>query len=142
MLGLDAAFIPDADDNYLRYLCRSEGRLLLTRDKQLAQLLGEGAFLVSGDDVEEEFSSIASFLKEKIENLEALTPLSRCLECNGRLEALTPEEARGKVPDHVHRNQTEFRHCSSCNKVYWSGSHSASMEKTVEKMLALLVNGE
>ena len=43
MLGIDTAYLSDAPDAQLKYVVRSEGRILLTRDASLAKQLGEKA---------------------------------------------------------------------------------------------------
>ena len=82
MLGVDTAYLNDASNGELKNVVRSQCRILLTRDTDLARQLGERALLVTGTDAREEFLSVAGFLREK-----GVSPrsMSRCLNCNGLL---------------------------------------------------------
>src|SRR5262249_14364346 len=52
-------------------------------------------------------------------------PFSRCVECNTPLQTRLSLEAVGEVPGRVLRAFRELRHCPTCGKWYWDGSHVA-----------------
>jgi uncharacterized protein with PIN domain len=135
LLGIDTAYLRDADDSKLKYLIRSEARILLTRDTNLSKNLGDLAWLVSGRDAREEFLSIA-------DKLSAVgcqpDPFSRCLECNEELVPLNSTRVRDKVPPYVLELKTSFFGCPSCERVYWEGTHSKRMGEEVEWMKDVL----
>ena len=60
--------------------------------------------------------------------------LTRCLLCNLPLENLVPEEAYGRIPDHVAVSTSAFRGCRSCDKVYWAGTHRKRMEEVLSTL--------
>jgi len=135
MLGIDAAYDKDIDDSEIRYRALAENRIVLTSDRQLAAQLKENSCLVTGENVDEEFSSIVHLLKPFADSLR---PLESCLECNITLEKLKKENLRPKVPDHTFNTEDNFMGCSECGNVYWSGSHSDKMRKSVEKMMKII----
>ncbi|MFC4159082.1 Mut7-C RNAse domain-containing protein [Chitinimonas lacunae] len=62
-------------------------------------------------------------------------PLSRCVRCNGAIEAVDIEEVRDRVPERVLEWQTDFKQCARCSQVYWKGSH-------FEKIMQILQKGQ
>jgi uncharacterized protein with PIN domain len=131
MLGVDTAYLNDASDSELKYVAKSQGRILLTRDTTLARQLGEGALLVTGSDTSGEFLSIAGFLRgEGVRT----SPMSRCLKCNGELFPADPASARAKAPPHVLEKGLELVSCSGCGKVYWKGTHTGRMAEEIKWM--------
>ena len=131
MLGIDTAFLRDASDGELRFVVRSQERILLSRDCRLVKALGDRAWLVTGSDVREEFTSIASKLAEKGCGSAAM---SRCLECNGRLAPVDPSSAGAKVPPHVLDQGLDLVSCPECGKAYWKGTHRERMDAEVRWM--------
>ncbi len=135
LLGIDTTYIRDADDSELKYLVRSQSRILLTRNMCLSKNLGALAWLVTGDNTREEFLSIADRLRPFSDILE---PFSRCLDCNDLVLSMQPSEADGKVPPFIYQSKKTFSHCPSCGKVFWEGTHSERMTEEVEWMKAAL----
>ena len=135
LLGIDTAYISDPDDSELKYLVRSQGRILLTRDLNLFKEMGDLGWSVTGKDVREEFLSLAEKLKPFSD---LLLPFSRCLDCNDPLQSMELSEAEGKVPPFIFQSQKNFTHCPSCGKVFWKGTHSERMEVEVGWMRGIL----
>ncbi len=135
LLGIDTAYTSEADDSELKYLVRSQGRILLTRNMNLSKNLGDMAWFVTGKDVWEEFLSIAERFKLFSDLLE---PFSRCLECNDLVLSIKPSEADGKVPPYIYQSKKTFSRCPSCGKVFWDGTHSERMREEIEWMRGVL----
>ena len=135
LLGIDTAYIRDPDNSELKYLVRSQGRILLTRNINLAKSLGDLAWPVTGKDVREEFLSIAEKLKPFSD---LLVPFSLCLDCNDPLQSMGLSEAQGRVPPFILQSQKIFSRCPSCEKFFWEGTHKGHMEKEVEWMEGVL----
>lgn len=132
MLGLDVLYDPDADDHLIRYTSRRESRLVLTKDRRLAAILGSDAYLVYGSKVAEEFTSLVPLLRHLACRFD---PLSRCMDCNEKLTSMKHAEAEGNVPRYVFASCRDFMRCPKCGKIYWEGTHSGSMRKGIELML-------
>jgi len=124
VLGYDTTYLPHLDDDQLVRLARAEGRLLLTRDRSLAQRRGLQCLLIESDHLEEQLGQVLSE--------PALTgehPFSRCPVCNTPLQKVEKTELGGRIPPHIFRTHKDFSLCPNCDKIYWPGTHWASMQK-------------
>ena len=124
LLGYDTAYDNAADDHGLARRARAEGRVLLTRDRELAGRRGLRTLLIRSEVLEEQVREVQ----------EALGPppdpaLSRCAVCNTVLDSVSSEEIADRVPPYVLRTQTEFRRCPGCGRVYWPGTHVDEMQE-------------
>ena len=72
------------EDSALLRLAAAEGRVLLTRDRELA---GRGGVLVRGDDVLEQVAALA-----RAGLVEPVLRLDRCSRCNTLLRPAAPDE--------------------------------------------------
>ncbi|NPA86882.1 MAG: hypothetical protein GXO00_02650 [Candidatus Diapherotrites archaeon] len=141
LLGYDtvsAADLPFVDDDYLLDIAEDEGRVLLTKDKELYQRAkkeGVEAVLVEGKDVEEQ---LAFLVKKGLIELREVPSLERCPRCNGLLRRASKEEVKGQVPVGVYMSHEEFWICTNCGQIYWKGSHWKRMKEFVERVKALI----
>jgi uncharacterized protein len=126
-MGYDTAYPEPSPDRALIERVRSEDRILLTRDKELAARVS-GAVQIRSDNLEEQIREAAAALA-----LRVVDPLSRCSLCNEILVPTVPDEVRDLVPEGVRSRHDTFWRCPSCGRVYWQGSHW-------EKMVARLHN--
>ncbi len=126
LLGYDACYSRD-DDATLAHRARAEGRILLTRDRELARRRGLRVLLVEAQEPEAQ-------LKEVLRSLPALPPRTppRCMHCNAPLRPITHEEASRLVPPYVAAHHTGFRQCPRCGRVYWHGTHWAGIARLLE----------
>ncbi len=132
-MGYDTAYPGPMDDSELIAKAREEGRILVTRDKELAARL-PGSLRVRSDVLEEQIRELAKVLP-----LRLVDPLSRCSLCNVLLEPVGAEEVRSLVPEGVLSRHQEFWRCGSCGRVYWQGSH---WDKMVERLNSLPLSRE
>ncbi|KAG7398917.1 hypothetical protein PHYBOEH_010135 [Phytophthora boehmeriae] len=101
-----------------------EQRILLTRDKKLANRRDAGAcFVVSSDDPFQQFQEIKTHFALKLVKDEMM---SRCSRCNAKgFDVVDLEYVRSQTEDEVHPNVlevvTEFWVCRVCHKIYWEG---------------------
>jgi hypothetical protein len=124
LLGYDTAYENDATDHELARRARAEGRVLLTRDRELANRRGLQTLLIQSERLEEQVEEIQEALGSPPD-----PSLSRCSVCNVVLEDISPDEVADRVPPYVLKTHTEFRHCPGCGRVYWSGSHVRAMDE-------------
>ncbi len=61
--------------------------------------------------------------------------LNRCIECNEELVDVEKADVEPLVPEFVFHAYERFRMCPSCGKVYWEGSHAASMSALIKEIL-------
>jgi len=118
------------EDTALLEIARAEGRILLTRDRELARRGGEMAIFVEGDDVMAQIRILHS--------LGLITPvvvMDRCSLCNTELRPATDADVEGAdyVPEE--KVSIEFFLCPTCNKLYWMGSHGRNLVASLRKNL-------
>ncbi len=124
-MGYDTAYPGPLDDTALIAAAHEEGRVLLTRDKELAARC-PGAIRIHSDVLEEQVREVAGAL-----DLRVVDPLSRCSVCNTPLVAVPLDAVRDLVPEGVRSRHQEFWQCPICRRVYWQGSH---WRKMVERL--------
>ncbi|WP_210481264.1 Mut7-C RNAse domain-containing protein [Naasia sp. SYSU D00948] len=133
LLGIDAAYDPQADDDVLAVRSAAEDRVLLTRDRGLLfrAVIPDGAFVRfdGTDDQEDDFLERFG---------PTLAPWTRCLVCGDVLTPAATEEVAGDVEPGTQRTYQQFSRCSGCGRVYWRGAHSRRLEAIVERARARL----
>jgi uncharacterized protein with PIN domain len=135
-MGYDTLYPGQAADRQLLQLARAENRILITRDRMLARLAQPHGCLITAEQVDDQILEAVVLL--------ALAPieadwLSRCLECNARLEQRDKAALSDLVPDHVLATQSEFMGCPGCGRIYWGGSH---VDRMLERLSRLLRRGD
>nr|WP_272931371.1 Mut7-C RNAse domain-containing protein [Halobacterium noricense] len=128
MCGHDAAYCLDRgieDDDAIRDLAAREGRVVVTRDRELAARTPE-SILVESKDVDDQ-------LRELDAAGVTLTPTpgERCGACNGELERANDDSDR---PEYVPDDAAPVWRCVDCGQCFWTGSHWADVE---ERLAAL-----
>ena len=123
---------PLPDDTRLLGLAEKEGRLLLTRDRELAARAGKRALLIEGTALESQLAQ----LQDRVGlDLKGHDRLLRCSRCNAMLVEAGREEVRRiaherygvagaeQIPEGVLARHERFWRCPGCGQVYWPGSH-------------------
>ena len=128
ILGYDTAY-SNTDDHATARQARAEGRVLLTRDTQLAQRRGIQALLIHSDDLEEQIRQVLTAF-----DLKPQAAFSRCPVCNVPLRTLPKEAAGTRVPPYVLQNHDSFQECPTCMRVYWPGSHWKRIQERLDAM--------
>jgi uncharacterized protein with PIN domain len=133
--GYDAAFLgPDKDDSEVAEQARVEQRWLLTRDRELAAT-GPRTLLIREEDVEPQLVEVFSRLGLRPD---ADLGGSRCSECNGELEVVDRSTLSDDVPPYVLATADRFRRCAGCGRIYWPGTHTDRIVKTMESIVERL----
>ena len=128
--GHDAALAEGGTkDRDLLVRARAEGRVLLTRDRELSRIAGiDGAF-VSGETAEEQARALGAALG--VDWLRA--PFTRCLMDNTPVRPASVEEIAA-LPAELRGLPGPFRFCPVCGRLYWPGSHVRRMMMTLERL--------
>jgi uncharacterized protein len=137
MLGLDARYRNDYEDQEIVELARREGRIILTRDRGLLMrsAVTHGYWVRATAPLAQAREVVQRFdLREQVQ------PFTRCIRCNGRLEPVPAEEVEGRVPVQAAawcqaRGICTYQRCARCGQVYWPGTHYERMKETVAGIL-------
>jgi len=130
--GYDTYYSRKAGDSFLLEKSKSEGRVLLTRDRDLvekARKLSVKAVLIRSTSIEAQLAQMLSLgLRLKAEPSQALCPL-----CGSEVRVAGEEEV-ASLPRKVKEKQEEFYMCEECGKIYWEGSHWENIRKRLERV--------
>ncbi len=131
MMGFDALYSNEFDDEMLVEISVRERRILLTRDRGLLKRsdVTHGYYVRA--------TAPSSQLVEVLRRFElfgAIRPFTRCLSCNEELAPTPKEEVEGRLPPKVKEYFREFLLCRGCGRVYWQGSHYERMKSFIENV--------
>jgi uncharacterized protein with PIN domain len=133
MLGFDTLYQKDYSDNEIRTLAGKEQRIILTRDQDLLKVknVTHGYWLRSTQPPQQIVEIVKRFdLKSQVR------PFTRCLDCNGLIKKVNPEEPGLEVPVHAKTYYQEFYMCGLCKKIYWQGSHYQKMNDIIARIIS------
>jgi len=132
MLGFDTRYETSCDDQELSRISAHRTRILLTRDRGLLRR-GEvtyGYFVRATEPRRQLLEVVRRF------NLFRLAaPFERCLRCNRRLEPVSKESIRDRLPPRTAECYQEFHICLDCDRLYWPGSHYEHMRRFLQHVL-------
>ena len=120
IVGFDAIYYDKENKGSLIIQALRDDRMIVTRTKEKIDDLQKKTIIVTCDNVKEQLQEVIGKLKLKIEEEKMF---SRCTLCNELLVEAKKEEVKELIPERVYNQQTTFKKCSACGKVYWQGSH-------------------
>lgn len=130
MCGHDVVYTLDdglESDDSIRDRARTDDRILLTRDRELAGRTAD-AVLLESRDID---GQLQELLDAGIELSLSETP-QRCSACNGGLTAVSPET---KTPAYAPSPYTvDVWQCRECGQHFWKGSHWEDMSDRLAKL--------
>lgn len=131
MVGFDTLYRNDYADDELARISHYEGRILLTRDRELLMgSLVEYGYFVRNTKPEKQLIEVLQRFR-----LPALMqPFQRCLACNGLLLSIDKAKVLDQLPPRVREGQERFWRCPDCGRVYWEGTHHQRMQEFVTKV--------
>lgn len=131
-LGYDTLFYLDIEDTELVSRALKEDRIILSRDTELRRFKSAEKnllLLTSNLPIEQLKQVLKKFnLKSEEKNL-----FTRCLVCNQVLVPVPKKEVENKVPPFVFKTQENFIYCSTCDKLYWAGTHVKNLKKKISE---------
>jgi uncharacterized protein len=130
-LGYDASYHAQIGDAELVREAAAEGRVLLTRDRDLTkrraiQTGAVRAVLIRDDDVRIQLRQVFAELA-----LDLRRSLTRCIECNAELQPRLADRVVERVPPFVRSTQSRYSECPACGRVYWAGTHWKRMHEVL-----------
>ena len=132
MAGFDTLHTQHIDDAEIRTISAREGRIVLTRDRELLKCreIGSG-YYVRVLKAEAQLREVAARY-----GLAALArPFTLCLECNLPLQPVEKARIAARLPEQVSQLHDSFMHCHGCDRVFWPGSHYERMVATLRGLL-------
>ncbi|HAL55778.1 MAG TPA: hypothetical protein DCP63_04695 [Bacteroidetes bacterium] len=131
MLGFDTLYRNDWGDRDLLAIARDQGRVLLSKDRGLLQLVEAGYCVIDKDPRFQLLEVLRRF-----DLFSTIAPFTRCLLCNTILAPVGRDAVLDRLPEKVRDLFGEFQQCPSCERVYWKGSHYERMREFVDEVLA------
>ncbi len=129
IMGFDTVELPGGSDEELFKKARAENRVLLTRDKELAQkATPKHSLFIKREDYLEQLKEVVQRLHLKVDHKQYF---SRCLGCNEPVEEVAKKMIQEEISASVFRDQDRFWRCKHCHKIFWKGSHYTN---TLEKL--------
>jgi uncharacterized protein with PIN domain len=131
LLGIDVAYDRAAEDRQLLRIAENDGRAILTRDRHLLMhaSVGHGYYLRSQEPLEQTIEVLRRF-----ELFPCLKPFTRCLRCNSALKPVEKAKIIDELEPLTKIYYEQFRRCTSCGQIYWSGSHFKKLEARIAKL--------
>lgn len=132
LTGFDTLYDNGYDDAEIVAIAEREGRIALTRDRELLKrrTLTHGCF-VHALKPEQQAAEIFA----RLDLARSARPFSLCLECNAPLRPTDKALVAERVPPGVSDRQTRFSTCDRCRRVFWEGSHWRRMRQIVDRLL-------
>lgn len=129
LLGFDVAYDQKANDRQLLDLMVRENRALLTRDRRLLMhAIVQHGYCPRSQNPEEQTIEVV----RRFKLLDRITPFTRCLRCNARLQRAAKVEVIEQLEPLTRIHYKEFRRCSGCGQIYWAGSHFDKLKKRIK----------
>ncbi|RMG74096.1 MAG: twitching motility protein PilT [Chloroflexi bacterium] len=134
MMGFDTLYRNDYPDDELAYVSHHEQRVLLTRDIGVLKrsLVIYGRFIRETNPHKQIVEVLHAF-----NLLPHISPFKRCIKCNGMLNPVKKDEIINLIPENSARHFEIFHQCTTCNQVYWKGSHYDKMQSYIEAVINL-----
>jgi uncharacterized protein len=131
MLGFDVFYRNDYADCDIIAISLDEGRTILTRDRRLlfTKVVTRGYWLRSTEPEKQ-----CREVLERFDLYSQIKPFSRCLLCNGAIEAVDQSRIIDQLEPRTKRHFDVFHRCTQCGKLYWKGSHFDRMTQMLTRL--------
>lgn len=120
LFGFDACYRNDLDDAEIMEIAELDGRIILTRDlgilKHRTVMHG---YLVRSDHVECQLREVLN----RYELSGQIRLWKRCMACNGLMARVEKADVLDRLEPKTRLHYEDFHCCSSCDRLYWQGSH-------------------
>ena len=132
MLGFDALYENDFQDEELASLSSMERRILLTKDRGLLKR----SEVTHGYCVREIHPrrQVIELLR-RFDLADSIKPYIRCIRCNGMIAPVGKDEILDQLQPETRRYYDEYHRCQDCARIYWRGSHYQRMQLFVAQIL-------
>jgi uncharacterized protein with PIN domain len=135
MTGFDTLYDNHFCDDEIERIAASQGRIVLTRDRDLLKRRG----VTHGCYVRALRSELQ--LREVFDRLDlagSAQPFTRCLSCNTLLRAIDKVQVAARLPPGVRERYERFAACDGCARVFWEGTHWQRMRQMIDSLPAAM----
>ena len=132
MLGFDTLYQNHIHDDDIVAIAEREGRIVLTRDRELLKRrnVAHGCY-VHALKSEEQLREIV----ERLDLARSARPFTLCLHCNAPLRPVDKASVIDRLPPKVKALYERFSTCDVCGRVFWEGSHWRNMCRVLDELL-------
>lgn len=132
LLGFDVIYDNHYADKEIAMRSQTESRIVLTRDIGLLKnkIITRG-YWVRQTDPEKQVIEILT----KFDLYRSCHPFTRCIECNGLLEAVEKNSIAHLLLPETEKYYEHFTRCHSCKRLYWEGTHYKKLKSLVDKIM-------
>jgi uncharacterized protein with PIN domain len=139
ILGFDAMYRNDYQDDELALTTVDLNRILLSRDRQLLMRKTiRFGYLIRSLEPEEQVIEIL----RRFDLTEQIIPFHRCLRCNAPLESVDKKSIVHRLQPKTKKYFQEFHSCPQCQRIYWKGSHYEHMDQLVADLIIVQEDDE
>lgn len=112
------------EDTVLLERAVAEGRILLTRDRELARRAGPRAIYIADQGV---LGQVRELVRQNV--IDPTLRMTRCSICNEPLRPASPDQVRQAAYAPEEKDDLLFSWCRSCRKLYWLGTHTKCLKE-------------
>ena len=132
ILGFDAVYFNQINFSSLLIRALRDNRIILTRNSRIINKVRAVKLIqIKSDQVKEQLRQVLQQLNLK---LDAESMFNRCTICNIELNQIDKQQVMNRVPEYVFKTQSTFLACSSCQRIYWPGTHWGNVCKILEEI--------
>jgi uncharacterized protein with PIN domain len=118
VIGFNVRYNAETTDTQLLRTAEADDRILLTRDHNLIACHRSALRLyIESDHYHQQVRQVVRAFN-LVHNIQAF---SRCIRCNACLHTIAKSAVVKRVPAYVFATQMNFKHCVSCDHLYWGG---------------------
>jgi len=135
ILGYECHDCPDLSSGRIIFPRElDELSVILTRQRSLINLATQlklpGVIIMI---VHNDWQSQVRQVIEALKLPKPLLRLERCLNCGERLRKVDKTSIQDQVPSYIYETQHNFCQCSSCHRIFWSGTHSRHLLSQIDQ---------
>jgi len=134
ILGFDTVYFRTGNKSSLIITALREDRVVLTRNKILANNRALKILFIKSQDVKSQLREVSKGLDVRFNPQDMFT---RCIVCNQSLASVGKEEIRDRIPEYIFQTQNEFSRCSECGRIYWQGTHWGNVSQIIKEVNSL-----
>ena len=131
LLGFDALYRNDYQDDMLVQELKKDVRILLTRDRGLLmRRVIQFGYCIRALDPKQQILEVM----RRFNLFDRIAPFQRCLRCNSPLQSVEKESIIHRLEPLTRKYFDEFWFCNHCDQIYWKGSHYQRMVSFLENV--------